>query len=314
MKSKWIKLIVGLVLLGIMMYAGSHYFDYRRLEELWDASATGVIAITFVYLITRLLNGEILRLTAASLDTHISLSEAFFIVMVMSYQNLLIPKTGLSAPALYLKYKHGVKFSEFSSFLLPMSVLQLLALGAIGLGTQIYLHVVVGVPMHTGLAAFLAAMTGGSVALLFIPVRLPESWHGRLWDFLRRFCHSWERLRGHHGLLAKVTILQVLVIALRAVRIQIAFSSLGTPVTLPIAIIVSVLGQVGLWIGITPGALGFREGAMTYACHLMRISRTVALNMAILDRAVTTACIIIIGQPALWFIFRRKSKTPVDPS
>jgi uncharacterized membrane protein YbhN (UPF0104 family) len=304
-RSKPLKIVIGLLLLGVLVFVGRRHFGKLRL--ILDVSPFWVAAMAGLYLVTRLLNGEIVRLTGKALGKKLKRSECFFLVMVMSYQNLIIPKSGLTAPAIYLKHKYGLKLSHFTSFLLPTTILQLACFGLTGLAAQIYLVWCCQVPLQPALVLFFGFLFLGNAGLLFIPLRVPAGWQNRLGRFLNRFSEAWEQLRNNRPLIVKVIGWQLVIILLRAVRLQVAFWALAANVSLSVALIVSLLAQVALFISLTPGALGFREAAIAYGGYLLSVPSDLAVAVGLLDRAIMMGCIVAIGMPALWFIFLRKT-------
>ncbi len=308
MKSKRLKICVALILLGVLIYFGRQHFG--KLSLLLEVDPIWVICIAGLYIVTRMINGEIMRITAAALGKKIKRSESFYLVMVMSYQNLIIPKSGLSAPAIYLKLKHGLKLSEFTSFLLPMTIIQLACFGIAGLLAQVYLLLHSQVPLQPAIALLFGVLFIGNSGFLFVRIQVPAKWQNKIGNILRKIIHAWEQLRINRVLIVKVIMWQTVIILLRTIRMQIAFWALGMPIAFPAALIVSLLAQLALFISLTPGALGFREAALVYGSYLLSVSADISLAVGILDRVVTTACILAIGLPALWFVFIKKNKKP----
>jgi len=306
-RSKIIKFLIGLILLGLLVYVGRRHFG--KVDMLLDVSPVWVLAMAVLYLFTRLLNGEVVRLTAQALGKNLKRSESFFLVMAMSYQNLIIPKSGLSAPAIYLKVNYDLKLSQFTSFLLPTTILQLACFGITGLAAQVYLAWCANIPMQPVLAGFFGLLFAGNTILLFIRLRVPSGWRqNRIGRFILRLTEAWEQLRNNHSLIVKFIAWQLVIILLRAARLQVAFWALASEVSFSAALIVSLLAQVALFISLTPGALGFREAAIAYGGYLLSVPSAISLAVGILDRAIMIGCIVAIGAPALWFIFMRKEK------
>src|SRR5262249_8824022 len=150
-----------------------------------QASPPAVVGVLLVYFATRALNGEVLKIALARLGHHISRYEAFMINIVMTYTNLLLPRAGLGAPALYLKVKHRVSYTEFGCLLLPNAVLQVLSIGVAGLVCQARLWCI-GEPLDlriTGVFAFALAASTLAARLRLNP---PASCQGRFAQAIRR--------------------------------------------------------------------------------------------------------------------------------
>jgi len=52
---------------------------------------------------------------------------------------------------------------------------------------------------------------------------------------------------------------------------------------------------------VTPGAIGFKEGAIVYGHFLLGQSPETCLAAAVLDRAVMIVSHVVIGQVGLWY-------------
>lgn len=302
MKKRAIRIAVAVVVLGAFLYAGRAHLD--EVSRLRHVSPTVVAAMLVVYLVTRVLNGEVLRVTLGALGRTIGCAEAFVVMMVMSYTNLLVPRAGLSAPALYLKRKHGLQYSEFAAMLIPMTLVHLACSGWVGLASQLLLAAQFSVPVHPGLALLFGAIAVCSPAALLVRIRLPGGWRGRVARAARRLFDSWQLLARHKGMIVHVVVAQLAVLALRAVRLQLALVALGVPVNFFGTMIVSLLAQLAILIGLTPGGLGMREGAICYGYHLLGTPIETGIAAALLDRAVMTLCVVVIGQLGLWRMLR----------
>jgi uncharacterized protein (TIRG00374 family) len=159
-------------------------------------------------------------------------------------------------------------------------------------------------PIHPGLAVLFALTALGSLAAVYIRIPLSPRWSGRLAKGLRRLMQSWALLVRHKGVVGYVIAAQLAAIALRAIRMQLAFVAIGSEVNFVGTVIVSLLAQLAILMGITPGAIGVREGAICYGYQLLGVPIETGIAAAVLDRAVMTLPTIPIGQFGLWRMLR----------
>jgi uncharacterized protein (TIRG00374 family) len=122
--------------------------------------------------------------------------------------------------------------------------------------------------------------------------------------FLARLVDAWHKLGEFNPLLLRVVATHAVMLLVRAWRIQLCFAAIGRPVHYLGALAASLLADLALLIAITPSALGFREGAMVYSARVMGTTGDVALAAAILDRIISTACNIVVGQVGVWQFIR----------
>lgn len=127
--------------------------------------------------------------------------------------------------------------------------------------------------------------------------------------FLGRLSYACRRLGRDRALLARALALHAVVLLLRAWRVQLSFHAVGRPVGFWPAFVASAAADVMFLVSITPGALGFREGALVYLAPMLGTTRDLALAAGVLDRLVLTACNLALGQIGIWRYIGRAAET-----
>jgi uncharacterized protein (TIRG00374 family) len=305
MKGKLLKLVVGLAVTGVMAYLGWHYFD--ELYKIRQVTPVMFVLLAALFLVTRWFQGEVFYATVKTFDVRISHYRAFMLSMVINLVNLLVPRTGMSAPAFYLKSRHNLKYADFGSMLTATVLLQTACLGLLGLACMVWLWAFEATPFNGWVAMVLAVVLTVSVFFMVKVPRLPEGWHGRLAEFIRRFFASWSVLAADRRLMAYVTVLQVAVLITQGFRLWVCFYAMGVPVSLSAAMLASLLGQIGVLVGLTPGGLGFRETGILLGAYFLKVDPDTVMTAAILDRAVMTAATMLVGGVGSWQLLRTPS-------
>lgn len=303
MKKVLIRTFLGLALVGVMVYLARRHFD--RLKLILDVSPGMVAALAGMFLLMRGLQGEVFRHALRTFAVRIGHYEAFTVAMMISISNLLLPRAGIGAPAVYLKARRRLAIADFASLLLPITFLQLTCIGGLGLACQAWLWGARGVRWHWPLATALGAVLLGSLGVLAMPLRLPDRWQGRVAGFFRRFLESWSALRRDRRLVLFILVLQACLLALQGARLWVCFYALGFRPSMAAIMLASFAGHLGTLIGHTPGGLGFREGGIVLGAGIVSVDPPVAIAAAVLDRAVMTGCTILVGQLALWQLLAR---------
>jgi len=289
---------------ALFCYAGRKYLT--GLGRLKDVPPLWVLANAAVYLLTRYCNGEVLRLALNRLGCAIRGYEAFMLNMVMSYTNLLVPHAGMGPPAMYLKRKHGVAYTDYVALVMPTFTLQLICAGACGLGAMTWLVTVGhGYSLTGAIPLFLlfAAVLVGSLVLCLCPLPIPATWNNRVANVLRRFSQTWSFFRTDPRLTGRLLAIQLAVVLLRALRLQLAFCAVGVGWNFPILLVASICSQFMLFISITPGALGFREAAIGYVLYNF-CDPSLSVAASLLDRLVMTTLIVGVAQIGLFQFIR----------
>ena len=304
-RTRWlIKLAVAIVVLAIFLYVGRHFL--HDLPKLRQARPLGVILIALIFLPTRVLTSEVMRIGLKALGHVVSVYESFMVSMVNAYANLLIPRAGLGLPAVYMKMKHGVPIADFSSVqLLPMTVLQITTIGIAGVVCLTALHFSAGIPWQQsrmlwllGVFSFLAI---GSYVAMVLPVGVPLRFQNKLAAFLRRMAESWQRLGRSGHTIGWSMLLHAGVIALRGARYYAAYWAMGQgQVNFWGVCVGSLVVDIAFFLSVTPSALGFREGGMAIAAPLIGVTQEMAVAVTVLDRIVFSLVIVVIGQLGMW--------------
>ena len=305
-----IRLVIAGAVLGVLVVAGWKYYD--ELHRLRDAPPLLVGAIALLWLASRYPAADVMRVALRALGHRLGRYEAFMLQMVQSYGNVLIPRAGIGMPALYLKLRHGTSFADLSAVqLLPMTLLQILTIGVTGLVCQAILWRTGG-ETDRPLVILFAGVALGCAAALVIPVPAGRAGHGRVAKFLARLVGAWQKLGRARGVLARSVFTHAAMLAVRAWRIQLCFLAVGETVPYWGAFAASLLADLALLVAVTPSALGFREGALVYAARVMGTTGDVAMAAALLDRLISTACNIIVGQIGVWQFVRPALRGAAD--
>jgi uncharacterized membrane protein YbhN (UPF0104 family) len=258
----------------------------------------------------------LMRVVLNRLGYPITRGQAFCVFVVRMYANLLVSKAGIATAAALMKLRYRVSIADFGSMLIAITVLQFVCIGIAGLVAQLILRLFFAIPVNPVICAIFAGCLAGSTASIFVRIPVPWFLPARIAGFLKHLDAGWYNVtRGRRDapLVIHLLSLQFLIIVLRAVRLWIAFSALGIAVT-PLGLFVaSLLGDLGLLIGITPMGLGFRETAIAYGARLAETSAEVAVAVTLVDRAIWSVAVLLVAQIILMLIFRQRSYVKKEP-
>jgi uncharacterized membrane protein YbhN (UPF0104 family) len=284
-----------LVLLGYL--ARGHLFELRRLV---DVPISSSLAILVLFLVSRGVGAEIVRVGLARLGHVIGRPECFMLSILTSYTNLFVPRSGLAPPALYLRRRHDVAYVSYLSLAVATMLIATTAVGVLGLGLHVALSLGEGRPPRPDVVLVFGFVSIGAAFGLLAPVRFFRLFPARVREFLARAHAAWIRLAGDGATLRRIVGLQLLAIVLRSIRLQVAFGAAGVEISFMSALFVSLCADLGSLVSLTPAAVGFREGAMVFGASLIGLSTVPAVLAAIIDRVVCTAGLLVIGQLVVW--------------
>jgi uncharacterized membrane protein YbhN (UPF0104 family) len=309
-RTRIIRLLIGLVVLGMLAYfARSYLGELRRLPSVSPAFVAAILAL---YLVMRVLNGLMMKLALSPLGYVVSVKEASMLAILTTYANLLLPRAGLGLPAIYLKTKRGVSYADFTSQAMIVTTLQMGCIGACGLVCQWLLTRAYGARFDPLVALLFAAALVAGVGMLLVRPSLFADSHGRIANFLHRIADAWGRIGSALPTIIAILAWNVPMLMLRAWRLQLAFFAMDRPVTFVAAFVASLLMDLVFFVSITPGGLGFREAAGTYSAAMLGTDPGTALTATLLDRVVWTTGVVLIAQIGMWRLIRPVIRTARD--
>ena len=295
-RTRAIASVLVLIALGAvgLRYAG-------ELDRLLHADPFSLALLAALVLVVRWVAAEIMRDTLAQVGHPLRRGDIFGLSALSSVPALFFPRAGFGAFGLALRARHGVPFSASTSLVLPLSVLDLVVVGAGGLALQAWLAL--GPRSYEpALAAVFAATLGVALVALAATPRLPFA-PARLARFLDALAGAWRRLRQNRPYVLRALAWLTLIAALRVARLGVAYHAIGFSPRLDGLVLASLLGDLMFMLAITPGALGLREAAIVYGARAAGVAPEASLAAALLDRLAMTFVVLLLAQGAAWRLF-----------
>ncbi|MAJ60815.1 MAG: hypothetical protein CBC48_12925 [bacterium TMED88] len=303
-------LLAGVSLSLLAWLVRGHWGELRQLSNLPPGAFLGIVSL---YLIGRALSAEAMRVGLSSLGFSIDRSICFMLTLLQSYTNLIIPRSGLAPPAVYLRVQHAVPYASYLAFAVLMILLATGLMGALGFWAGWFVNGLNPIPRVEMLWAF-GGIAGAAVLSVAAPVRL----FGVLPEWPRRHLlaahKAWSSLAGRPFVLIRLVGLQAAGIFSRAVRMKVALEIAGVHIPFPQVMVVSICTDLSMLVSLTPAALGFREAGVLFGAALIGIEPGAAMLAAVVDRLATTPTVILAGQFVLWRGVREVLKGSKGPS
>jgi glycosyltransferase 2 family protein len=291
----------------VLLAFGAVGFRYRgELDRLLRADPACVAALAALVVAVRWTAAEIMRDTLAQVGHPLRRGDIFGLSALSSVPALFFPRAGFGALGMGLRARHGVPFSASTALVLPLSVLDLVVVGAGGLALQGWLFLA-SRPYEPALAAVFAATLVAALVALFLNPRLPFA-PARLARFLDALADAWRRLRGNRPYVLRMLALLTLITALRVARLALAYRAIGFAPSLDGLVLASLLGDLMFMLAITPGALGLREAAIVYGARMAGVTPEASLAAALLDRMAMMLVVLLLAQGAAWRLFGSRER------
>lgn len=285
------------VLILFAIYAANNSEEF---VDLTMVSWTTLLLVAVGRFMIFISNGLFIKWTAEAFTRRLSFGEGIYVGILSAVGNFFGPLLGgAGIRAVYLRKVHDLPYTKFTSTLLIYYVILFalnFALAILGL---------VALDLQDTPYVLFAVFGGGLVALIAATfVRLPQRFRSerpgrskltrRILRYLVEIEDGWLRLLAMPRLLLHLVVLAVLSIAAQFLIAYVSFDSIGAEVEwASLAVYVSIV-TISLLIAVTPGAIGIREAMLVLVSDTLGVSNSEILQVAVIDRGVTFALLLIL--------------------
>lgn len=306
MSRRWVRSLLAIVLTGCVIAAVLYYVDVETMAEVTSRISWQGLALLFgLSLASQGLLCEqfhrLLQMYSVSLTPR---WETYALATANTLLNLLPLRGGTLAKGAYLVATRKVRFGQAVELTLVGQSMMLIVAAIAGLAvwpwTQSQLSaVLVGVN-----GVFALALTGvvGAIALPWLANRLKMSLPRVLDRMSLRVSDALRHLRAHPWHLAWVVGLLAALFAFWTIRLSVAFTLVGAPLSAPSLIAVQAVVALSGIVSISPGNLGAREGLIVLMAIQFGIGGDLALLASVVDRLVSLLVIFLVGPVAVWVL------------
>ncbi len=312
------KLISSCVLMFSIIFLGyysvGHLGDFKQITRI---PITYAIAIYALYIPFLIVNGIFLKLTTIDFGINMKFLEYTSISILTTFGNIFLPfRAGFGIRAVYLRSKYGF---DYTSFLASMAgnyivIFNLSSLIALAATAKIYCErgywnstltiILLAIALFTLYTIFFAPESAAVVP--FKPVR----------DRADSVLQGWSVIRKSKKNIFYLFLLSLVNLLLMALITSLEFSALGitdvtgSPITFLQSVFLATLSSLSLLVGITPGALGVREGILMLTSQFVSIAPAQMLAVSILDRAINFSLLLILFKFASRYLHTLLGRSP----
>jgi len=298
MKNKALRTVIYYVIIIGIVSAFSYYL-YQNAEKFQKLLYFSPEKISLLFLIAMafpVINGVQNTFIYRELGINdFSYWDGFLITWASTLANQLPVPGGIMSRGYYLKLKHNLSYTKFTSSTIAIFFCSLAISGLIGDISLAYWKISTGnsVPIIL-IIAFTGMLT--SLLVFWIPldkIRLTEK--VTLWA--HQAMEGWNLIGRNPALLIKLTISQVLLVFLVSVRYYIVFEMLSQNVTFSQTLLFASASILTQLVSIAPGGLGVREAIVSAVATLLGFDTAVSVVAVGIDRMAITVIIVLTG----WF-------------
>lgn len=302
---KWLKNFLGLVIIVFLLwYLAKHWQDVRALLKL---NGFELAVIYFVSFIGILNSAVVVRAILKPMGIR-----ALFLDMVLLQNaslllNYVPMKFGTLFMANYLKRHYGLKYSQFGTFSVYLTLLLSIAASFTGIIALVFIYGLADVQKQILAGVFLVCFIA-SVFLMFVSLPVPKG-TSRLAIVLRDFLIGRKAVAQDTKALFVAGFFLLFNFVLTSIRLAVIYHSMNVKVHPAGFLVLGALGFILMFINITPGALGIREAVLGAGAVVLGVPLEAGITAAIIDRAITLSWAFVVGGACVGWLWH---KSPAD--
>ena len=299
-----------IITLGIIAVFAYYLYDNAdKYLELLHISRTGVLILFLLSLTFPLLNGMQNTYLYRGLGlAEFSHWDSFLITAASTLANQLPIPGGIISRAYYLRQRYNLSYSKYTSSTVATFIWYLAVNGLVGIVVLFYWIVINKLAIPSILAIAFTAMVA-CMLVFWLPLeRISMTQRIRRWA--QQLLEGWTAIGRNPGLLFKLAILQVALVAILSLRYWMAFHMLSQDISLGQTLLLASASILTQLVSLAPGGLGVREAIVASAATVLGFDTGVSVIAVGLDRLVVTVMIVLTGWLSIVILGKQISVTP----
>lgn len=305
MNKKRIFQILALSILTIWfaVYFYQNIEEFRHLKIVNIAYLIPLCLLSILFLIT---NGLVLKYLLEPFKVRLEFKEWFGLSVINTMGNYLTPfRGGAVAKAVYLKTKHQFSYSYFLSTLAGVYIIVFLVNSFVGIFTMLALYQFSGIFNVLIFIIFLSIFLSLLTIIIFSP-----SFKETKYPFLNKFINvlnGWHLIKNNKKVITVIGLISLINVAIMVLMMFLEFRVFGLEISFLSVLFLSIVSTLGLFVSITPGALGIKEAIVAFTATVINIPVSQVLAVSILDRAIGLVIIFILGPIFSYILMNSKN-------
>lgn len=286
------RLFISIGILFFLVYFIAANKDKYR--ELIHISSTNVLILILLAVPFQLLNAIQNTYLYRSLGVKdFSFRDGYLITSAASLANQLPLPGGIVAKGYYLKNNYNLSYTLFTSSTIAAFVVFVAVNGITGLTVLLFWQFFSGSLIPVSLYILFSCMVLPLI-LFWLPlekIKLPRMFH----RFSDQVFQGWSVIGRNLPLLIRLSVLQVLLIIILALRYLAAFQMLSQNINFGQSILFASSSILTQLVTIAPGGLGVREAIVASVGAVLGFDIAVSVICTGIDRLFSTLVIVING-------------------
>ncbi len=306
-KNQYLRIALSFIVLSLFCY----YFIYNKdkFKPILDLNPLLLIGTSLIYSLIVVINGLFTKIIIEPFNVFITINEGIFLAIISSIGNFFAPAgAGYGLRAIYLKKKYNLSYTNYTVTLAGYYVLLIMINSLAGILALILLRNNDNPSYKLILVSLVLAFLFSLIFSLFnlsenhLP-KIKNTIYQKIVNVLVMISLGWKEISSNKKLILKLIGLIVISLALTMIMVSLIINSLHFTTSFAAVLLYSVLGLLSLFINVTPGNIGIKEGVILFSASVMGFSVSQVILIAIVERGI-----VFISLLYLWIIAERMKK------
>lgn len=295
------------VLIAGVITAFFVYFISRNLGTVKKAFSMplGVLAVLVgLSVINRLLAGLKMRTIMKLFDIDLRFAEWFGCAAINNLYNYFISKSGAAITSVYMKKKHGLRYSRYISLFAGDVLVAFFVSGLLGAVCSFFAW---GEGAENALAlgyVFLFLTLAALVVILMPDINFKGE--GALVKRINNLLHGWNLLRKDLLTVLVLSFLNLMIMVTFALRYYLILREFSGNVPFYVTLVIAPLSVIVQFISVIPGAYGLREAVAGFATGTARMGFSAGAIATLVDRVIMMAVAFVLGTTSSYFLLGKR--------
>ena len=295
--------ILALFLIGVYLFIVQ--FDFSKIMHITLMQSIVLIGVAFFNLVAQ---GAIFKYSIKVFGINLAFKEWFGAINITLFGNYIIPFSGFGFRAYYLKKKYKFSYIDFSSSLIAILLVEMLVFSS--LGVIAFLLSEYSIWSNVFYISLILIML--SSALFFIPKFIELLQKVLFFLKIKIFLTGWVKCLRSSKELFFIFVYTIISVIFFILLFYISIYIITELHDLKVAILMAVAGNLGMYLRITPAAIGTFEGGVVLIGFFFGIGVNECLLISICIRLAFLPLFFTFGPIYSWLFLGKLIPTKIS--
>ena len=298
--------VLILTLTLMIYYIANNYQTFKN--NILSINPVYFPIILILFLLGTIAGGLIIKYLLQPFKIKLKLKEWFGLTLVTSFYNTITPfRGGLMAKAAYLKKKYDFSYTHFVSAMSGIYIVNFLVASLLGLLALYIIYVNKHIFNLLIFIAFLIILIPSLLIILLSP-KVKNNKNKLLNSFVN-VINGWHIIKKDKKIIFISALVMIAQLLISAATTLLVYYTIGVKLNFFESLFITSIGLIVSFFSITPGGLGVTEAVAVFSAFIIGITPDQSLTVAIIQRALSTIFIFILGPIFVYQLIKKKSST-----